>query len=551
MVIIRHTTDIGIGVDATSIVFYSLITHLSELRGSFLRVAAGSATADDYRVSRKDIIGLPGKVYGVADHIHMEIVCDDNHLRRLTGRTSGGLATATNGRKDAVYGEIYFHLPAGTQFYAERPADNIITPTAPVTHTIGARIVVGVTYGGGFGPTPGSASVRSYQLDGTEIGTTLVEADAESAALSSEAVRRAMTRIVCKFPGEWNSDGIDQRYGWLKSDQTYKLEGQSWEKFRAHVAALAVASESLPSDLVAPHWHFHPRTILKHLSQNLWLSLSEFKQIVPRTIVRKNGNSYSWENVILSTGASSILATQRVALNRMARQYGINSPLRLASFYGNSIQETTWLSGLREGGATGTWYSPWYGRGFLQLTSPGNYFNYWRFRGRQVPDSLYNALTNAYNVEYGKSPGSRSNTVFVDGNYPLLTLQMRNWRNAIEGATNAGAEESAYAPADSAGFYWSSLRMAAYADGNHTMERRVVATQAGSKVFYRSIAFWRASASVNLPSRVDQPYHNSLNGFEARCVAYMYALSVLSDVRFPDATGQLTLDFPEGYQPRR
>ncbi|WP_206335695.1 hypothetical protein, partial [Pseudomonas viridiflava] len=92
--------------------------------------------------------------------------------------------------------------------------------------------------------------------------------------------------------------------------------------------------------------------------------------------------TYLWEAVQTDlTAPTSVAVSQRIGLNRMTRKYGINSPLRLASFYGNAIQETQWLGLLSEGSGSTLWYAPWYGRGFLQLTNPENFTNYWRFRG--------------------------------------------------------------------------------------------------------------------------------------------------------------------------
>lgn len=180
MAIVRHTTDIGTGVDATAVVFYSLVTHLSELSGNFLRVANGTATPEQRLASRKDQIGVAGRVYGAANHIQMEILCDDASLAKLTGRRTGTLVLTADGRSDAVFGEVYFYLPAGTHFFEVRPADNAGTSTANATHTTTAPMIVGIRYANGEGPHPGHAYLTSYLLDGTVIGAApLTEADVE------------------------------------------------------------------------------------------------------------------------------------------------------------------------------------------------------------------------------------------------------------------------------------------------------------------------------------------------------------------------------------
>ncbi|WP_232301111.1 hypothetical protein, partial [Caldimonas taiwanensis] len=111
--------------------------------------------------------------------------------------------------------------------------------------------------------------------------------------------------------------------------------------------------------------------------------------------------------------------------------------------------------------------------------------------------------------------------------------------------------EDFYAPSDSAGFYWLKTGMARYADEAHEVQRQVVWTDQGFKVCYRSAAFWRASAAVNLPSAVQHLYSSALNGFDARCCAYGVALAVLTERRLPDEQGQHTQWYPEGYTRRR
>ena len=674
MVILRHHTDIGEGANAQAIVFYSLITHLAELRGNALKVARGTATAAEHKLFRKDEIGLAGKIYNSADHVHMEVVCDDAALQKLVGRTTGLLSLTEHGRTDAVFGELFFHIPMGARFYAAKPLGNVVAPTAAAAYTSTEELIVGLRHANGDGVAAqrGSDYLTTYRPDGGTIGTaledhnaeyemyaraqemsnaypatarpapsavyellrfgrvlstvneTLTPADcphwrqvnydggvgwinlnataihrfsdadfphwrgwrlidddtdddsrSESAQLrkiiedASDAddqltraelerrmgvpeVRAALTRTICKFPSEWNQDTIDARWGWLQTDPEYQLAGEDWTRFRAHIAMLTVPAASLPEPLRGAHWHFHPQGFISHFRKCQWLSASEFKQLVPRFAMRRHSGAYLWEEVRTNlTGANAVAVTQRVGLNKTARKYGISSPLRLASFFGNAIQETQWLGLLSEGSGATLWYAPWYGRGFLQLTNPENYTNYWRFRGREVPEALKTALTHAYSTIAHLPVAQRSNAGLNDHHFPELTPQMRGWRDEVRGVAFANSTDSGYAPADSAGFYWAKLRMASYADADHVLQRVAVATDHGGKFYYRSPSFWRCSAAVNLPGAINNQYSLALNGFDARCVAYAYSLAVLSETLFPGATAAVTLEFPESYLPRR
>lgn len=134
-------------------------------------------------------------------------------------------------------------------------------------------------------------------------------------------------------------------------------------------------------------------------------------------------------------------------------------------------------------------------------------------------------------------------TSLYDENQPELSTEIIGWREQV----NTGS----YQPADSAGFYWVKAGMAAYADQEHVLERQLISTIRGSKVYYRSLAFWRASAAVNLPTKVDRIDYSGLNGFDARCCAYGNALSVLTEIRFPDSENHCTVENPESNQLRR
>jgi hypothetical protein len=225
--------------------------------------------------------------------------------------------------------------------------------------------------------------------------------------------------------------------------------------------------------------------------------------------------------------------------------------MRQATFFGNALQETQWLSRLSEGSGSLAWYAPWYGRGFLQLTNPENYCNYWEWRGRTIDKALKTALIDAYKkIAAIKTATERKNTELQDSKFPELTENIIDWRRNVEDRSERQILENRFAPSDSAGFYWAKNRMAAYADEEHTLERTLVTTDNGQKIYYRSQAFWRASASVNLPGAINRFYSSGLKGFDSRCCAYGTSLAALTEVVFPDASTVSKLTFPEGYIPR-
>jgi predicted chitinase len=376
--------------------------------------------------------------------------------------------------------------------------------------------------------------------------------------LMAADIQAKLKKTICKIPSEWDITDIDARWGWLKQDKPEDfspllnkcMTDEAFGKLKAHIQALAFWGSAGMSP--NPYWYFEPREFIAIFRQCGWLSAQEFSQLVPSHAIRTS-NQVLWESVTgLSNGPNSVGGRYRNPLNAMMRKYGICTPMRQASFFGNAVQETAWLSKLAEGNGNATWYAPWYGRGSLQLTNPENYCNYWGWRGRVVNSTLRQALVGAYSAIAALPPAQRTNAPLQDNNFQLLTAQIITWRADVAGSTTAGATpEQLFAPTDSAGFYWVKTGMARYADQPHNLQRHVVNTNHGQKTYYRSQAFWQVSATVNLPNAVNNPNFAGLNGFDSRCCAYGVALAVVAEVLFADAQSNPTLWYPEGYTPRR
>lgn len=210
-------------------------------------------------------------------------------------------------------------------------------------------------------------------------------------------------------------------------------------------------------------------------------------------------------------------------LNRAMRKFLINTSLRQAAFLGNAMQETQWLSLMREGNPNNQKYYPWCGRGLLQLTWPENYVQYWRFRGRRVDDALAGTLRQA--AITANTTGSNATLIAAESHVPLV---MQRWRDDV--AINK------FDAADSAGAYWSWSRAASNADRPPVMRRETEPVGNTQKPYYSCESFGLVAATVNVghPSMA----FSHINGLQARYQAYTSALVVLTDkLEFPDATG--------------
>jgi hypothetical protein len=677
-IIIRHATEIGAtGNQPTEFVYYSLVTHLCQIG----RITPPGQTAPrplrcGDRIWRKDEIGRAGQIYGHTGQVHLEICLDEANLTRLIGRppawvNSSNIPPPTeDGRIDAVFGSIWFYLPAATPTRATPPQNHLRTITQS---KLGEPLWVRMNYEQGactfesygtcgrwrgpkrqnveydlytlatqrhanlpetaralsspsgwyellrFGrnlgrgaaqtdkdPLPADAAhwreipgpngqpiwadlnaegthkfsdadflpVQGWifvdddtcpedQLcDSSNLLNLIAAPDASSTErmetanlarrLGDGAIVDKLRRMVCRFPSEWDQTTIAARYAFVRELKPFPETPDGWASFESHLRALSFPD--LPAEYSAATWWIHPGEFISAMRKSGWLSKRELLQLVPSHAIRRHGQSHLWEAIPQATfnlAKNQILTRERlVAINRMLRKHGINTSMRQASFFGNAVQETVWLSTLAEQAPNLRWYAPWYGRGLLQLTHPDNYIGYWRWRGRNIAHALETALSNAKTIAHTTG----SNQGLQDSNFPALTAQMRTWRAQVGGVTSPpegppGAEEN-YAPADSAGYYWAKLRMAHHADDHHNIERVTVITSEGPKVYYRSPAFWRASAAVNLPGAIQNTYSNQLNGFDSRCCAYSVALAVLGDAMLSDAQGQATLLYPEGYKRR-
>ena len=71
-------------------------------------------------VYRKDKLGIAGQIYAQSGQMHFEIVCDEANLQKLVGRTTGPLIKP-QGRKDAIYGDVWFKVPKGAKLFDKEP----------------------------------------------------------------------------------------------------------------------------------------------------------------------------------------------------------------------------------------------------------------------------------------------------------------------------------------------------------------------------------------------------------------------------------------------
>ncbi|QCO67887.2 hydroxyethylthiazole kinase [Luteimonas yindakuii] len=243
--VIRHDTTIGSNGDAeTEVRFYSIYMHLNDIRSA--NVVEGQL------IHRKTELGTAGMFEGSANLIHFEIVCDDANLQRLIGRNVGVLDLNADGRTDAVFGEMYFRLPAGAFIYSDRPALN--QPTGTGGEALGDALLVGIRY------ERGNAQVTTYRADGAPLGASLTEDNAEydlyrNSGRIVEAYRAARAPQVPAHSATYEL----LRFGRiLGPDALTPTNTPHWRQIRTRTGQgwtnLNATGVTKYSDADAPHW---------------------------------------------------------------------------------------------------------------------------------------------------------------------------------------------------------------------------------------------------------------------------------------------------------
>ena len=161
--VLRHETEIGANENGTptSVTFFSIYMHLRAIPDDITLHGA---------VYRKAKVGTAGSVYGTENTIHFEIACDQENVIRLVGRSNPYLSVDRDGRTDAVFGTMWFFLPAGTPFFRDKPAS---TTRPPAAYTSREALWVGMRF------ELGTCVMETRHLDGQMLGPPVREEEYE------------------------------------------------------------------------------------------------------------------------------------------------------------------------------------------------------------------------------------------------------------------------------------------------------------------------------------------------------------------------------------
>ncbi|MBC8639728.1 hypothetical protein IAG25_23115 [Caballeronia sp. EK] len=211
-------------------------------------------------------------------------------------------------------------------------------------------------------------------------------------------VRAKLKGFICHAKSEWDESNNDERYGGLNASEGFfgkrkETDPHGYENFINFVKEFQFMGQT-PLTEGKKFWFFHPTALIRHFRKCGWVSARELAQCIPSKVIDETKNaakqkifplaSIKWERAY--SRAQRFLPFLSLTL----RKYGIsNDGLRVAYFFGNAIQETTYLSTTVEGGGPSTRYAPWYGRGVIQLTFEENFKRYGDYRGWKESASAY------------------------------------------------------------------------------------------------------------------------------------------------------------------
>lgn len=193
-------------------------------------------------------------------------------------------------------------------------------------------------------------------------------------AVHNASYRDALYRIIVKHGSEWYYDKGDPL--WKTYLDTLTKDAPLWKTYtEAFIDKITWMKQV--KDMKAEPWHMHPVVFLEAFNEkslcacNRDITLNELKSISSR-ISDEDANQYIRP------------------INEAFSAYGVNSCLTKAHILAQMLHESARFRTTKEYGGERASYSPWYGRGLIQISLEGNYNSY----GRYINDDVYSSESN-------------------------------------------------------------------------------------------------------------------------------------------------------------
>ncbi|RQR25043.1 peptidase M23 [Burkholderia sp. Bp9143] len=290
-----------------------------------------------------------------------------------------------------------------------------------------------------------------------------------------KAVQQLLHGFICEAPSEWDSASLDPRYrNLLDEGEHFEGNQNAYNKFLEFVKKLQFWDKTgLPAGGTV--WFFHPLAFIRHFRKCGWLDMRELAQTVPadqhRTITTVSRLFVSE----LRDRHHRLMRPANLypALPDTMRKYGINTPLRMAHWFGQTFRETGLFSYMRELGGEpyltnyyeGRCNAPVHrlingsmkvlsplgncnagdgvrfsGKGMIQLTGGDNYRTYQKYHGGRNftvdpgPENIINDPRDACDAGgyYWASKQRYRKDPITNRLVPLGSLGVNYWADRVE-----------------------------------------------------------------------------------------------------------------------
>jgi len=193
-------------------------------------------------------------------------------------------------------------------------------------------------------------------------------------AIHNVSYRDALYRIIVKHGSEWYYGKDDPL--WKNYLDTLTKDAPLWKTYTETFIDKMAWMKQVPGMVPEP-WHMHPVVFLEALNIknacacNRDITLEELKNV---------------SNGISDNNARKYLSPLNEAFNK----YGISTCLAKAHLITQLLHESGRFGTTKEYKGENAAYSPWYGRGLIQITLEANYIAYGKYANEDVTSSDVN-----------------------------------------------------------------------------------------------------------------------------------------------------------------
>ena len=170
--------------------------------------------------------------------------------------------------------------------------------------------------------------------------------------IAKDFVREKLRRVICRFPTDWDRATVAKRYSWIRDPkEDFGMDNQgNWDRFMRHCDATTFSE--LPDELKKANWRFHPVEFIGVMRRCGWLSKQEIVQNLPGDRTKSVDAIVALLDTPILERSGRLMrpAFLHPALSLTMRKYGINTYLRMAHWFSQTMHESGLFRSMREYG---------------------------------------------------------------------------------------------------------------------------------------------------------------------------------------------------------